>query len=617
VRTGIGERLAVLLDPPPRSFEAVVTALVNEFAAGLERVVLVLDDYHAIEAQPIHDSVWLLLDHLPPELRLIIASRSDPPLALARLRGGGRLAELRADDLRFTAAEAARLVHQAAGLDLPAASLTALAARTEGWAVGLQLAALSLRGRPDPAGFVATFSGSHRYVLDYLSEEVLDRQPEHLTSFLLETSVLERLSGPLCAAVTGRADSQRLLEAIERANLFLVPLDEVRGWWRYHHLFADLLQARLRQERPDRVRELHRAAAAWHERCGLVDEAVRHAVAAGDPAWAVGLVDRNVQALLERGEGATLHRWLSAMPAEGVALCRQLAYGQWLGTGLAILAWTRQALGDQAGALEAISEAEQAVPGQELVADLIFPVAVQRARLLLASGEVAEAAGWVQRRGLGVEDEPAYAREREYLVLVRVLLAERAGERALPLLGRLRTLAAPEGWQRVFVDEGAPMAALLGRLAHRHGALDALAEALTLAAPEGWQRVFVDEGAPMAALLGRLAHRHPDRVPLDGRVPPDYLRRLLRASGTPGIPLGPPARSAAGAVVAGPIEPLTDRELDVLVLLAAGTSNRQIADELVVTVETVKKHVSHILDKLGAANRTQAVAHARQLGLLE
>ena len=197
-RPGIGERVGPLLGPPaPPSFEGLVTALINELAAqpGEDEVLLVLDDYHLIDAQPVHASLAFLLEHLPPGLRLVLASRSDPPLPLPRLRAGGQLAELRAADLRFTAEEAAALLREATGADLPGAAVAALAARTEGWAAGLQLAALSLRGQADPAGFVAAFSGSHRYVLDYLAEEVLDRQPEQVRTFLLETSVLERLSG--------------------------------------------------------------------------------------------------------------------------------------------------------------------------------------------------------------------------------------------------------------------------------------------------------------------------------------------------------------------------------------------------------------------------------------
>src|SRR5215467_8000747 len=216
------------------------------------------------------------------------------------------------------------------GGDLPGAAVGALAARTEGWAAGLQLAALSLRGQPDVTGFVAAFSGTHRYVLDYLADEVLEGQPGQVREFLLETSVLDRLSGALCDAVTGHTGSQAILEQVERANLFLVPLDEVRGWWRYHQLFADLLRARLQAEQPGRVPALHRAAAAWHEEHDLADDAVRHALATADAAWAARLVERHVETLLGRSEGATLRRWLSALPAESVnarpRLCLAQAY---------------------------------------------------------------------------------------------------------------------------------------------------------------------------------------------------------------------------------------------------------------------------------------------------
>ena len=267
-RPGIGERVAPLLGPPaPSSFQGLVTALINELAA--DEALLVLDDYHVIGSPQVHESLAFLVEHRPAGICVVLASRSDPPLALARLRARGQLAEMRVAELRFTPAEAAELLQHAASA-LPDASVAALAARTEGWAAGLQLAALSLRGHDDAAAFVAAFTGSHRYVLDYLAEEVLEGQDEQLRTFLLETSVLERLSGPLCDAVTGREGSQALLEQAERAGLFLIPLDEVRGWWRYHHLFADLLRARLqaraarpRAEAAPQRRGLVRASMGW------------------------------------------------------------------------------------------------------------------------------------------------------------------------------------------------------------------------------------------------------------------------------------------------------------------------------------------------------------------
>jgi LuxR family maltose regulon positive regulatory protein len=315
VRPGLAERVSPLLGPPaPASFDALATAVVNELADEDGDALLVLDDYHLIEAQPVHASVQFLLEHQPPGLHLVLATRADPPLPLARLRARGQLTELRAAELMFTKEEAAALLREAAGLNLRDDAVAALVTRTEGWAAGLQLAAVSLHGQPDVARFVESFSGSHRHVLDYLTEEVLEQQPEPVREFLLETSVLDRLSGPLCDAVTGRADSQQMLETIEGANLFLTPLDEVRGWWRYHHLFADLLRARLQQQDPERMQQLHRSAGLWHEHHGPVDDAVSHALAAGDDLWAARLIEKHADELLLRSEGATLQRWLAALP---------------------------------------------------------------------------------------------------------------------------------------------------------------------------------------------------------------------------------------------------------------------------------------------------------------
>jgi LuxR family maltose regulon positive regulatory protein len=241
----------------------VVTALVNELAALPDEFVLILDNYHLIESQTVHDSLTFLLEHLSPGMHVVLASRSDPPIPLALFRARGQLAELRAADLRFTLEESTALLRGIWGLNLPEESIAALEQRTEGWVTGLQFAALSLRVSPDAARFIQGFKGSHRYVLDYLTEEVLEQQPDDVRTFLLETSILEQLSGPLCNVLTGRNDGQEMLEYLERANLFLVPLDEERHWYRYHHLFADLLLARLQSIDPQRLPELHRKAAAW------------------------------------------------------------------------------------------------------------------------------------------------------------------------------------------------------------------------------------------------------------------------------------------------------------------------------------------------------------------
>ena len=321
-RPGIGAPVAPLLGPPaPSSFQGLVTALINELAAQPDEALLVLDDYHVIGAQPVHESLSVL-GRAPAGRDPPGAGQPERSAAGAGAVGArGQLAELRAAELRFTSGEAATLLRHVtarSGLALPDAVAAALAARTEGWAVGLQLAGLSLRGHDDVAGFVAAFTGSHRYVLDYLAEEVLEQQDEQVRIFLRETSVLERLSGPLCNAVTGREGSQALLEQVERAGLFVMPLDEVRGWWRYHHLFADLLRARLQEEQPGRVPDLHRKAAAWYEHHGLADDAIGHAAAAGEMLWAARIIEQHFDMVYDRGEAATIHRWLSVLPAEVV-----------------------------------------------------------------------------------------------------------------------------------------------------------------------------------------------------------------------------------------------------------------------------------------------------------
>ena len=807
-RPGTGERVAPLLGPSaPTSFQGLVTALINDLAG--EEALLVLDDYHVISAQQVHESLSFLVEHRPAGIGVVLASRSDPPLSLARLRARGQLTEIRVAELRFTPVEAGELLQHAASA-LPDASVAALAARTEGWAAGLQLAALSLRGQHDATAFVAAFTGSHRYVLDYLAEEVLDRQGEQLRTFLLETSVLDRLSGPLCDAVTGRGGSQALLEAAERAGLFLIPLDELRGWWRYHHLFADLLRARLQQEQPGRAAQLHRNAAAWSQEHGLADDAIGHAAAAGEMLWAARIIEQHFDlAHRIRGEAATIDRWMSALPAEvvrsrprlllaqahmaadrghpevvealleavdcaphdwadepfepasgaaasflinapalttlhrsylaqlhgnaeataafatqtlaeskpeegalsatahgflavaewlrgrlteaeralassvtawretgqltliawgcyelvliqlaqgrldaaaltceqaldslvtsgrptpaagpsyaglaeiayqrdeldvalrhateGIALCRQFVYTPPLAGGLATLAMIRQATGDLAGAVEAITEADLAAPGP---AGLLNPVPARRARLLLAQGDLPAATRFARDNGLGPDDEPDYARESGHLTLARILLAQDRPGQALALLDRLHAAAVAQDRVGSLIETGALRALALAASGDEAGAVTTLAGALALACPQGYVRVFADEGPPMAALLGRLiAAQRTGRAAAE--VPLRYLARLQRAFG--------PGRPAHDPVPSSIVNPLTSRELEVLTMLAAGRSNQAIAGELVVTLDTVKKHVGHVLGKLGAANRTEAVARARELNLL-
>jgi LuxR family maltose regulon positive regulatory protein len=818
VLPGVGEHVAPFLlgsQAPP--LDVVVTVLINDLTtmpSGVQ-VVLVLDDFHLIRSPSVLDSVALLLHRLPPGLRVALATRSDPPLPLARLRASGQVAELRSADLRFTLEETAAFLGETTGLHISGGAIAKLHERTEGWAAGVQLAALSLREHPDPEGFVRTFSGSNRYVMDYLTEEVLARQSDDVVTFLLETSVLDRLSGPLCDALTGRTDGQEVLEGLDAADLFLIPLDEEGRWWRFHHLFADLLRARLEHDRSDRVPDLHRAAASWHEEHALPDDAVRHATAAGDVAWAARLIELNVEGLLRRSEGATLSRWLSVLPVEtlrarprlclaravmaavesdtqqldslladaesafasiaderhtpsverhlsvltnvpaaisflradlarlrgdadaalacdatalgyvdeddwllsshvqwnigvaewlrgrltraersltavfaerraagegylamrvaydlgevqrargrlgaavetyrlgllagseggyelpaagmahvglarllyergeldgamdhavrGISLSRHLAFTQPMATGLAVLAWIRQAQDDGHGAQDAMEKAHAVAVSPDVVA-LMNPVPALRARLQLARGEIGDVADWVHARGLAA-DRPSYPRELEYLVQARVLLAQQDAERALRLLRMLRRQASIQRRTNSLVELYALEALALAASRDENAALASLSNAFGLAVPHGYNRVFLDEGATMARLVDKLVSaQRRGQTELPDHVSSGYLERLQR-----GFRVGPERRRPPRTHDPDALELLTEREMQVLALMAAGRSNQEIADELFVVLDTVKKHVGHILDKLGAPNRTQAVARARVMGLV-
>ena len=300
--------------PQPPSTESLLTALLNEITTIADSFILVLDDYHLIDSKPVDEALAFLLEHLPPQMHLVIATREDPHLPLARLRARGQLTELRAADLRFTPAEAAEFLNRMMGLELRDADIAALEARTEGWIAGLQLAALSMQGRSDTAGFIQAFTGSHRFVLDYLAGEVLERQPEHVRSFLLQTSILDRLCGPLCDSVTGQESGRAMLEILERGNLFVVPLDDQRQWYRYHHLFADVLQAHLIEAQSEQVSSLHQRASVWYEHNGYPPDAIRHALAAEDFERAAGLIELAWSAMDINYQSSTWLRWVTALP---------------------------------------------------------------------------------------------------------------------------------------------------------------------------------------------------------------------------------------------------------------------------------------------------------------
>jgi LuxR family maltose regulon positive regulatory protein len=396
VAPGVGQAWAELLaSAQPPSTESVLVSLLNEISGLPGPVVLVLDDYHATDAAGVDAAVRFLLEHLPDQLHLVISTRQDPDLPLARLRGRGQLTELRAADLRFTPSEAAEYLNTVMGLDLSEDDVGLLEQRTEGWIAGLQLAALSMRGRPEPSEFVNAFAGDHRYIADYLVGEVLARQPADVRRFLLQTAVLDRMTGGLCDAVTGEHDSAARLEALEHGNLFVVALDDRRRWYRYHHLFGEVLRAYLVEERPGEVTTLHRRASQWYDSTGAAAEAIRHALLAHDVERAADLVEAAAPAAHRTRTEATALAWFRALPDDVFRRRPVLS---------AFYAATLLVSGELDGVEELLQQAERwlepparpAGHGEMVVVDaeafryLPASIAMWRSGLALAGGQVDE-----------------------------------------------------------------------------------------------------------------------------------------------------------------------------------------------------------------------------------
>lgn len=589
-------------------------------------VVLVLDDYHVIEQPAVHQLVATLVERLPLGARLAIATRADPPLPLARLRARGELLEIRGEDLRFTADEATELL-ASAELELDPAEVDELTTRTEGWAAALRLAAVSLRGRSNHAELVARFGASHRFVLDYIVEEVLAGLPRDTQDFLLRTSILERLTGPLCDAVAGVQGSQGRLEELERANLLIVPLDDERRWYRYHALFAEVLRMRLGVLHAEEVAGLHAAASAWYEEHGDDEEAIRHAMRSGDLERTSRVVAFATGRYVNAGELNTVRRWLDALPPEVVRGHAQLS---------ASYAWCLVIVNETQGLAERLTDAERALAegrdgGPDLRIGLPPQLALLRSQLAALEGDSATAVAQARLAGeLVPAGLPAVA-QANLRGMAGVLLgnalrgagdpdgATEAYEAGLPDLraggNQLAEGRVIADLVAIAIERGDPTRALQrceselarGSGAASHGGAAAIWAALARARAELGQPALAEAAARRGL---ELAVRAGDA--LSARSAQSTLERIA--------PLLEDGAGVSGTRLHwgshGMVETLSARELDVLRLVALGRSNRQIAAELFVTVGTVKTHVHSISGKLGAANRVEAVARGRELGLL-
>jgi LuxR family maltose regulon positive regulatory protein len=614
-------------DPPDH--ELAIADLLSALGEQPDPALLVLDDYHVIEAAAGHAVVATIIERLPVNARLVIATRADPPLPLARLRARGELVEIRADVLRFTREEAAAFLAGPMGIELAPELVDVLVRRTEGWAAALQLAAISLRNRADVARVVREFGASNRFLLDFVVEEVLANQPDEITDFLLRTSVLDRLTGSLCDELTGRSDGSEILDRLERANMLLFPLDQDRHWYRYHGLFAELLQARLAMREPDLASMLHARAAAWLEAHGLLDDAIEQSLHTTDFAGARRLIRGHWTTVMHAGELWTVQRWLDALPAAVLRGDPQLS---------ATYAFGHVLRGERDGVAARLDDARAALAERADVepADrAIVPPQLELIEAKLAElqgdpeAEIAHAHAAIELipQGAGIDVDAVLRGDALNLVGQAHLLAghdEAAAEaytEALPLLRRAgNAIAVAHGARdlaRIEIRRGQARSALqLVESLHQLDADDdeaAAAAGLHLARAEALFALGQTAAARVAALRAQDLARDSG----DGAVLRD-ASTLAEQIPEPDASLpGPNARLAPMPSAGGTlVEPLTPRETEVFGLLAAGLSNRQIATELFVTLGTVKAHVHAICGKLGAASRVQAIVRGRELGLL-
>jgi len=652
---GTGARAREVLQASPAALQDVaLPLLLNDLALLKQRVVLVFDDYHLIRDERVHDSVEYLLQQLPDAAHIAIATRSDPPLPLGRLRASGEMTELRAAELRLSNDEAAALLRAALGADLDSTDVARLVSRTEGWAAGLYLAALSLRGRADATQFIGSFTGDDRHIVDYLSSEVLAGQSPETRDFLLRTAVLQRLCGSLCDALAERDDSAQMLERIERDNLFLLPLDTTREWYRYHLLFGELLRYELQRSHPEWVAGLHRRAHDWYRAEGMIPDAIEHAAAAGDVNDAAELIAAHWNDYFNRGHLETVDRWLAALPAETLSadprLCLAGAWlaldrgaideaDAWIDAAEACLdadrddAWDAEVRADaavlrsthsfKAGDLRRAQEAARHVLALE-PASAPFPTFVARCVLGVTGywrGDHSEAVATLESALRVAESEgnklgQSYA--MGYLALARTALGdlEDANARSSAAI----TLSEAGGFSEHFVAMIGHLAA--GRLEERRGELETAEHRFSRALALARRGAGALELSAALIALAQVRHSRGDRAGagallVDAREivdncsdPGDLARSLVVAEG------GLRARSRGPRRAIAERDELTDREIAVLRLLAGELSRREIADALYVSLDTVKTHIRGIYRKLGAGTRDDAVAGARRRGLI-
>jgi LuxR family maltose regulon positive regulatory protein len=657
VRRDLGERAQTALHTPGTTLEDhVLPLLINDLASLSEPLVLVLDDYHAIGNDQIHGPIDVLIERLPATAHLVLATRSDPPLSLSRLRARGQLTEIRADDLRFTTAEAELFLNDVLELELDEDEVARLCDRTEGWAAGLQLAGLSVKGREDRRQFIESFAGDDQQIVDYLGSEVLDRQPPPVREFLLRSSILDRLSGPLCAAVTGTGDAAVLLRQLERDNLFVVPLDSRRDWCRYHHLFADLLRHELARTQPQLLPQLHRQASEWYRQEGAIHEAIEHATAAGDFTEATQLITTHWYEFLQRGRHETVGAWIDGLPPETVTSDSNLCLTKaWLGVNMGRLdevdrwieaaeraAGERAACGDRPP-LESGIASLQAIH-RYMDGNVGAAVTAGRYALQLEAGGPPSPWRPVGCPVLGLSLHWHGRSDDATRTLDEAVRIAKANGNHLAAMHASGGLAAIK-YQRgdlaaadLHAKEASQIAeehdlgehwasslslAVRGQLLEGHGELEEADRVIGRAAQLARRGVASMEIAysllTLAGVCKRLGRsdeaanlhqkaRHTVRTCADPGILRDRLTRTERR-----LQVSPRSRPGRPSAVT---DELSAAELNVLRLLRSEMSQREIAGELHVSFNTIKTHTRSIYQKLGVAARAEAIARARDLSLI-
>lgn len=652
IEPGFGEDTRKLLRAPGIDFGGVVLPkIVNALTALSREVVIVFDDYHLLSRDPDNNPTNYFLKHMPETVQLVISTRSDPPLPLGRLRASGQMVEIRAPGLAFDQEEAGTLLRDALGIELGHGDLDDLLRRTEGWPAGLYLAILALRRSSDPGEDIRAFTGDARHVTDYLTEEVLERQLPKVRNFFLKTSILERFTAPLCDAVVGEEGSDELLEWLERSNMFLVPLDEHREWYRYHHLFAGLLRAELRGRDPASIPELHRRAAAWYLEAGAIEDAIHHTLASGDFHEAGELIARHWLAFLNHGSKASLRSWISSIPERNVAGYPPLAV---------VSAWLSGLEGDVAGVRRWMSVAENsdyAGPMPDGTTSLEAEVALLRASF--AFGNVTQAYE-AARRAVELEARPespwravpfvtlgcslywmAKAEESRHALQESIRIAQVAPMPAIARLVAMSFLALLESEEGGDYRAGELAREALG-FAEEYGLEDTAHTGTAHAAPSAAMAAQdqLEEAArymERAVALARLMSEHPGyphallglaqgrwdlgdragtrtlydeaRGVIEGYEDPGQL--LLSKLDRIGRRLHPVSRRQPE-----PGQELTGQEMEILRLLAGESTRPEIAGSLHVSVNTIKSHLRSIYRKLGVSSRAEVVEAARRIGII-